>query len=213
MPGCCKLCRALPCAGGQGTRLTRAHIISLPHPAGVSKSYTLEAGAGGQQVLQTDGINIRGVWPCQVVARCRLLRCMRAEAGLGSAGLCWRQLLFPPAHKMPSAAGRSPPCAGESPCNTCRHRRQRRLPLPPCSCQDLIDCDRMSTNNPAAMLAAYGVEACRATIVKEVRWAGVACPAHQRCRRLPLLLLLALLAHRRRCRRCRCHQGCCRGIS
>lgn len=40
------------------------------------------------------------------------------------------------------------------------------LPLHP---QDLIDCDRMSTNNPAAMLAAYGVEACRATIVKEVR--------------------------------------------
>lgn len=35
-------------------------------PAGVSKSYTLEAGAGGQQVLQTDGINIRGVWPNQV---------------------------------------------------------------------------------------------------------------------------------------------------
>ena len=34
--------------------------------------------------------------------------------------------------------------------------------------QDLIDCDRLSTNNPAAMLAAYGVEACRATVVKEV---------------------------------------------
>lgn len=31
----------------------------------------------------------------------------------------------------------------------------------------------MSTNNPAAMLAAYGVEACRATIVKEVRWGAV----------------------------------------
>jgi DNA-directed RNA polymerase I subunit RPA1 len=26
----------------------------------------------------------------------------------------------------------------------------------------------LSTNNPAAMLAAYGVEACRATVVKEV---------------------------------------------
>lgn len=40
---------------------------------------------------------------------------------------------------------------------------------PPLS-QDLINVDRLSTNNPAAMLAAYGVEACRATIVKEVRW-------------------------------------------
>ncbi|KAL4436829.1 hypothetical protein ABPG75_003968 [Micractinium tetrahymenae] len=65
---------------------------------GVSKSYTLEAGPGGAQTLQTDGINIRGVWPHQ----------------------------------------------------------------------DLIDCNRLSTNNPAAMLAAYGVEACRATIVREV---------------------------------------------
>lgn len=42
-------------------------------------------------------------------------------------------------------------------------------PAPPApNEQDLIDCDRLSTNNPAAMLAAYGVEACRATIVKEV---------------------------------------------
>lgn len=65
----------------------------------MSKSYTLEAGAGGQQTLQTDGINVRGVWPCQ----------------------------------------------------------------------DLVDVHRLSTNSPAAMLAAYGVEACRATIVKEVR--------------------------------------------
>ncbi|PSC74762.1 beta and beta-prime subunits of DNA dependent RNA-polymerase [Micractinium conductrix] len=61
---------------------------------GVSKSYTLE----GSKVLQTDGINIRGVWPSQ----------------------------------------------------------------------DLIDCNRLSTNSPAAMLAAYGVEACRACIVREV---------------------------------------------
>jgi hypothetical protein len=29
-------------------------------------------------------------------------------------------------------------------------------------------CARMSCNSPAAMLAAYGVEACRATIVREV---------------------------------------------
>ena len=34
--------------------------------------------------------------------------------------------------------------------------------------QDLIDCTRLSTNSPAAMLAAYGVEACRATVVREV---------------------------------------------
>ena len=38
-------------------------------------------------------------------------------------------------------------------------------PRPP---QDLIDCNRLSTNSPAAMLAAYGVEACRACIVREV---------------------------------------------
>ncbi|KAI3425875.1 hypothetical protein D9Q98_007848 [Chlorella vulgaris] len=65
---------------------------------GVSKSYTLEAAADGRQVLQTDGINVRGVW----------------------------------------------------------------------ACQDLIDCARLSCNSPAAMLVAYGVEACRATVVKEV---------------------------------------------
>ena len=50
---------------------TPAHSppLQLPCTAGVSKSYTLEAGAGGQQVLQTDGINVRGVWPCQVGSR------------------------------------------------------------------------------------------------------------------------------------------------
>ena len=74
-------------------------LPALPPAPGVSKSYTLEAGAGGQQTLQTDGINVRGVWPSQ----------------------------------------------------------------------DLVDVHRLSTNSPAAMLAAYGVEACRATIVKEVR--------------------------------------------
>jgi hypothetical protein len=46
--------------------------LALPPPttvvwrAGVSKSYTLEAAADGRQVLQTDGINVRGVWACQV---------------------------------------------------------------------------------------------------------------------------------------------------
>ncbi|GAB4821149.1 hypothetical protein N2152v2_008195, partial [Parachlorella kessleri] len=35
--------------------------------------------------------------------------------------------------------------------------------------QDLIECDRLATNNPSAMLQAYGVEAARATILKEVR--------------------------------------------
>lgn len=53
----------------------------------MSKSYTLEAGANGQQVLQTDGINIRGVWPCQV---------RMGSAGSGSLGSriwtqVWRQ--------------------------------------------------------------------------------------------------------------------------
>lgn len=33
---------------------------------------------------------------------------------------------------------------------------------------DLVDVDRMTTNNPAAMLATFGVEAARATIVREV---------------------------------------------
>lgn len=38
---------------------------AVPPSPGVSKSYTLEAGPGGAQTLQTDGINIRGVWPHQ----------------------------------------------------------------------------------------------------------------------------------------------------
>jgi hypothetical protein len=38
----------------------------LALPAGVAKSYTLEAGQDGSQTLQTDGINIRGVWASQV---------------------------------------------------------------------------------------------------------------------------------------------------
>eukprot|EP00887_Chlorella_sp_A99_P007931 scaffold12.g7931.t1 len=64
---------------------------------GVARSYTLDPGPDGRQVLQTDGINFRGVWECQ----------------------------------------------------------------------DLVDCDNIVTNNPAAMLQALGVEAARATIVKE----------------------------------------------
>ncbi len=54
--------------------------------AGVSKSYTLDAGANGQQVLQTDGINIRGVWPCQV------RHSWWAVAGAALSCLCrWRR--------------------------------------------------------------------------------------------------------------------------
>ena len=41
-------------------------------------------------------------------------------------------------------------------------------PAPPKTPQDLVDCERMTCNSPAAMLAAYGVEACRACIVREV---------------------------------------------
>ena len=127
--------------------------------AGVSKSYTLDAGANGQQVLQTDGINIRGVWPCQV-------RMGSAGPGLKSGGRLWSERSW----RVPCA----PFFQWRAHTQLMYVCFQQLITLPfvhplPLHPQDLIDCDRMSTNNPAAMLAAYGVEACRATIVKEVR--------------------------------------------
>lgn len=65
---------------------------------GISKCYVLDASKGGGQVVQTDGINIAGLW----------------EHG------------------------------------------------------DLVDVDKITTNSPAAMLRMLGVEAARATVVKEV---------------------------------------------
>lgn len=67
----------------------------------IAKCYVLDAskgGGGGAQVVQTDGINIHGLWESA----------------------------------------------------------------------DLIDVDKLTTNNPAAMLTTLGVEAARATVVKEV---------------------------------------------
>ena len=54
---------------------------------------------------------------------------------------------------------RPPPTSGPPPPSPPPH-----LLLP----QGLVDCDRIVTNNPAAMLRVLGVEAARATIVREV---------------------------------------------
>lgn len=157
-----------PCTRSALT-LTRCAPVTL---AGVSKSYTLEAGAGGQQVLQTDGINLRGVWPAQVGGGPRSrFRELRAWG-------CQHARPVP----CPSAGAQPLPCSWEGTMPCARHARHAPCPMTlssPHTPQDLIDCNRLSCNNPAAMLAAYGVEACRATIVKEVRCA--VCCAAPRC--------------------------------
>lgn len=39
-------------------------------PAGVTRCYILEEGKGGQRVVQTDGINIPGLWASQDLVEC-----------------------------------------------------------------------------------------------------------------------------------------------